>query len=486
MTRFGYPISLDLEGRACVVFGGGEIAEPKVLSLLEASAAVTVVSPSLTPELRERARRGDFVHIDRTYLPGDLEGVSLAIAATGDTAVNARIFEEAERRRVLLNAVDDVKHCHFAAPSVIRRGDLAIAISTAGKAPALAKRLRVELEERFGPEHGELVDLLAEVRAEVIDSRTVDFETWARRWQHALDQELVELIRAGRHDEAKAIVRRCLTQDPGPRDPAPRNRDQPARRGAGRVSLVGAGPGDPGLLTVRGKEVLERADVIVYDRLVHPSLIEGKPALYVGKQAGTHCLDQSEINRLIIRLARRGRHVVRLKGGDPFVFGRGAEEARALMEAGIDFEIVPGVSAATGASAAAGIALTDRESSSSILFVSGHRRAGRRQEWRERARAADTLVLFMALSNIEEIVAELIAGGLDPSTPAAVIKNGTLDDQTVVRCEAGALPRRVRDDDIRSPALIVIGRVAANDHELLSVASQASGSAIDFPHVLWG
>ncbi|MDQ3983207.1 MAG: SAM-dependent methyltransferase, partial [Actinomycetota bacterium] len=327
---FGYPVSLELSGRRCVVIGDGPAAEEKARGLLEAGADV-VVRPA--------------------YENGDLAGAFLAVVTDPDPDLHAAVAAEARAHGVLLNCMDDVEHCDFAAPSIVRRGDLRISISTGGKAPALAKRLRLRLTEEIDEAYAELVDLLGEVRAETIGTRG-DFETWRRRWQHALDQPLLELVREGRVAEAKELVRRCLTQDPGPRPVRSREEPAPRRRwAAGGVSIVGAGPGDPSLITVRGRELLDMADVVVYDRLVHPDLVGGKRAIYVGKQSGRHCVEQRQIDDLIVRLARGGDHVVRLKGGDPFVFGRGSEEAGALAAAGVPFEIVPGPTSAIAAPA---------------------------------------------------------------------------------------------------------------------------------------
>ncbi|HEX2239703.1 MAG TPA: uroporphyrinogen-III C-methyltransferase, partial [Actinomycetota bacterium] len=371
---FAYPIALELEGRACVVIGGGEVAEQKVFGLLAAAARVTVIAPEFTAALETAAERGEIELRHRAYEHGDLDGFFLAIAATDEPATNRRIFEEANERGVLLNAVDDVANCHFALPSVVRRGDFVVAISTGGKAPALAKRLRRELSDQFGDEYGELVEILGAARMEALPHRTVDFATWANRWQIALDQQLLDLVRRGRSAEAQAVVRRILDGDDVP--PKPRFRDRTRSASSplssrGRVAIVGAGPGDPGLITLRGKELLDAADVVVYDRLVHPSLVAGKPGVFVGKRRGGRQASQEQINAVLVDLARRGNVVVRLKGGDPFVFGRGSEEAEALADAGIAFEVVPAPTSAIAALAYAGIPVTDRRYSSSVAFIAG-------------------------------------------------------------------------------------------------------------------
>ncbi|MDQ3951837.1 MAG: uroporphyrinogen-III C-methyltransferase [Actinomycetota bacterium] len=432
---FGYPISLDVAGRRCVVIGSGPLAEEKVDGLREAGADVVALA---------------------SYHAGCLAGAFVAVVTDPDRDLHAAVAVEARAERVLLNCVDDVDYCNFAAPSIVRRGDLRVAISTGGKAPALAKRLRLQLTQEIDEAYGELVDLLGEVRAETIGTRG-DFETWRRRWQHALDQPLLELIREGRVDEAKELVRRCLTQDPGPRPVTRRSPERVRRWVGGGVSIVGAGPGDPGLITVRGQELLDACDVVVYDRLVHPDLVAGKRAVYVGKQAGRHCVTQDQINDLLVRLARGGEQVVRLKGGDPFVFGRGAEEARALAAAGVPFEVVPAPTSAIAAPAYAGIPVTDRGISSSVAFVTGSNGAGREPNWRGLAQSVDTLVILMPNGSLAEMAAGLMAGGRSGDTAAAIVENGTLDDQRVVTCSLSDLAAQTAT----SPALVVVGDVAA-------------------------
>lgn len=474
---FKYPIALELEGRLCIVVGGGELAEHKCGSLIEAGARVKVVSESFTLGLEELARRGSVELIRKSYSDGDLEGAFLAVAATDDASTNAQIFEEAEQRRVLLNAVDDVEHCHFAVPSIIRHGDFIIAISTGGKAPALAKRLRIELSEQFGAEYGVLVDLLAEERSKALPDRKVPFEEWALRWQRALGSEggdLIGLVRLGRIEEARQIVAETLSTGAAPpapqllvelqsQSPSGREGDRPGGQlldssSLPPVSIVGAGPGDPGLITVRGRELVEDADVVVYDRLVHPSLVEGKVAIYAGKEPGKHSLTQPKINELLVDLARAGKRVVRLKGGDPFVFGRGAEEAEALAEAGVPFEVVPAPSSAIAVPAYAGIPVTDRRYASSVSILTA-RTASRDVDWGPFIDSGGTLVILMGAEMVEEISRDLVAAGLDPSTPAAIIENGTLPEQRVITGRVSGLADAAKRECVRAPSTIVVGDV---------------------------
>ncbi|MGH2718993.1 MAG: siroheme synthase CysG, partial [Actinomycetota bacterium] len=441
-------VTLDLDGRRCVVAGGGTSAEDKVRGLLDAGAEVSVLASSLTPGLAQLARDGAIVHLAREYVEGDLAGAFLAIAATGDRDLNARIHAEAAAAHVLLNAVDDVDHCDFAAPAIVHRGDLAIAVSTAGKAPALARRLRERLSVQFGAEWAVLVDVLAEARS-AAGPRTVDFATWAGRWSRALDEDLIGLIRAGDRARVVEVVRQVLVGD-----------GSGASAGAGSVAIVGAGPGDPGLITVRGKNLLDAADTVVYDRLVHPCLWQGKAAIDAGKEPGGHRVDQEDTNALLVRLAQEGKKVVRLKGGDPFVFGRGAEEADALRAAGVPYEVVPAPTSAIAALAAAGIPVTDRRAASSVAFVTGHCTTGT-VDWPALATSVDTIVILMGLGHLGEIVEQLIAGGRPGSAPAAVVANGTLPNQQVVVASLEELPSAVAAEGVRPPAVVVIGEVVS-------------------------
>ncbi|MHB8513637.1 MAG: siroheme synthase CysG [Actinomycetota bacterium] len=410
---FRYQIALELQGRRCVVIGGGRIGEHKVQALLDADASVTVISNTFTLGLRTLAEDRSITLIERSFEPGDLEGAFLAIAATDDARVNQLVFEEAERSKVLLNTVDDIERSHFAVPAIVRRGELRVAISTGGKAPALAKRLRMHLEREIGPEWEELIDVLGEAREDALP-RTVSFEEWAARWQRALDLDLLGMIRDGRGADARRAIDECLAGLP-----------RSAKKG--HVSLVGAGPGDPDLITVKGRKALEQADVIVHDRLAHFAL-QPTPLIDVGKRGGAPSFPQSAINDLLIALAEAGLNVVRLKGGDPFVFGRGGEEVSALRAAGIPCEVIPAPTSAIAVPAAAGIPVTDRRAASSFAVVTGHEVDS--IDWS--TLGADTLVVLMGARNVGSISRALIDAGRDASTPAAVIADGTLPTQRVV------------------------------------------------------
>src|SRR5207302_1232042 len=345
MTAF-YPVFLDLRGRRAVVIGGDAVAEQKVRGLVAAGAPVTLVSPDVTPALTDLGRRGAIELRRRGYHDGDLAGAWLAIAAVNRT-VNAAVWAEAERLGVPLNAVDDLEHSSFIAPAIHREGDITVAVSTGGKSPALAVRLRQRIARLVGRAEARLCALLGELRPELA-ARVPDARGRTALWYRIVDSDVIDFVRRGDIDGARGRIAELV--GPHPLSPSPFGR-------GGTVYLVGAGPGDPGLITAKGLELLRSADVVVYDRLVSPALLAQAPAEAERILRGT---DQQDVNALLIDRAREGLNVVRLKGGDPFVFGRGAEECEALAAAGVSYEVIPGVTSAIAVPAAAGIPVTHR------------------------------------------------------------------------------------------------------------------------------
>jgi uroporphyrin-III C-methyltransferase/precorrin-2 dehydrogenase/sirohydrochlorin ferrochelatase len=460
-----YPVFLNLRGRRAVVIGGGAVAEQKVLGLLGAGAHVTVVSPETTPRLAELAAVGGIDLRRRAYRSGDLAGAWLAVAGTDDRASNARVWAEAEREGVLLNAVDDLDHCSFIAPAIHREGDITVAVSTSGKSPALAARLRQRMARLIGPAEARLCDLLGDLRPELA-ARVPDTRVRTALWYRIVDSDVIEFVRRGDMEGARERIEQHL-------------HDMPVHgqcRAAGlpaTVYLVGAGPGDPGLITAKGLELLRSADVVVYDRLVAASLVAEAPPtaerVFVGKRSHGERTDlaQDDINALLVDRARGGRTVVRLKGGDPFVFGRGAEECEALHAAGVPFHVVPGVTSAIAVPAAAGIPVTHRRLASAFAVVTGHECDGvSHLDWEALARVP-TLVVLMGLSALHEITARLLAHGALPDTPAAVIASGTLPAQRTVVGTLATLAARVAEEGVEPPATVVVGEVV-RVRELLS------------------
>jgi uroporphyrin-III C-methyltransferase/precorrin-2 dehydrogenase/sirohydrochlorin ferrochelatase len=472
-----YPVFLNLRGRRAVVIGGGTVAEQKVLGLIAAGAHVTVVSPETTPRLAELAAGGGIDLRRRPYRTGDLAGAWLAIAGTDDRGANAQVWAEAEREGVLLNAVDDLDHCSFIAPAIHREGDITVAVSTAGKSPALAARLRQRVARLIGPAEARLCELLGELRPEVA-ARVPDTRARTALWYRIVDSDVMELVRRGDMESARERIDELIREDeiprlkPGPETALPlRALTQRAHSSEwghsepGVVYLVGAGPGDPGLITAKGLKILRSADVVVYDRLVAPALVAEAPPtaerVFVGKRlySGGADLAQHEINALLVERARRGLTVVRLKGGDPFVFGRGAEECEALHAAGVPFHVVPGVTSAIAAPASAGIPVTHRQLASAFAVVTGHECAGASDlDWEALARLP-TLVVLMGLSALPDITARLLAHGADPDTPAAAIASGTLPAQRTVVATLATLAERVAEEGLEPPATVVIGEV---------------------------
>ena len=459
--RFAFPLALEVTGRRCVVIGGGATAAAKVAALLDAGAAAVAIAAEPDAGIVELSRRGEIELLEREYRRGDLVGALLVFVTGGDHSLNAAVFAEAEAEGVLCNAHQDSAHCHFASPTVTRRGDLVVAVSTGGRAPTLAGYVRDALAADLPDEFGALIDLVAEVRAEGI--APADTAERGRLWRAALDHDVLGLLGAGQWEAARRLLRGVLAGTPVATSvamPVASHISEPAAPEAGGwVSIVGAGPGDPELITVRGRSALDAADVVVHDRLVHPDLFSGRVAIDVGKEPSRHPVPQDGINALLVSLARQGKRVVRLKGGDPFLFGRGAEEAEALAEAGVGFEIVPAPTSALAALAYAGIPATDRRCGSSIAVVTGHSAAGGAMDWDRIATATDTLVVLMGLARLGDIVTRLLAAGRDPATPAAVVSRGTLPDQRVVGAALADIPQAASAADLPGPALLVVGDV---------------------------
>jgi uroporphyrin-III C-methyltransferase/precorrin-2 dehydrogenase/sirohydrochlorin ferrochelatase len=424
-----YPIYLDLAGERAVVIGTDQLADEKVALLREGGAVV------------ERLAAAD-------YRDGILAGARIVIDASGDLDVNARVWAAAEAAGILVNVVDRTHQCRFIAPAIVRRDPLLIAISTEGESPFLASTLRQRLEIWLGSEWGPFTALVGRIRR-TLRGRGVPLPDQTAAYRRLLNSDVRDLLRDGRTAEAEFAAAAIASSAGQPRP--------------GRVALVGAGPGDPGLLTVRGQELLAGADVVFHDALISPGLLKqiprGAELVDVGKRGGRRSARQDDITAALIKAARAGREVVRLKGGDPFVFGRGGEELEALLGAGLEVIVVPGVSAAVAAPAAAGIPLTMRGISASVAFATA---TGADADIPERllelAAAADTLVLLMPLGVLDDLAARL-AAALGPDRPAALVSNATLPDQRVARGRLRDIASVARASGIESPATLVVGEV---------------------------
>jgi uroporphyrin-III C-methyltransferase/precorrin-2 dehydrogenase/sirohydrochlorin ferrochelatase len=462
---FGYPVMLEVADRRCVVIGTLAVHEGKAEGLVAAGADDVLVLAE-TPDLRLRdLERLQGVRVQRrAWEPSDLDGAFLVVASSVDASERDRIATEARARGALVNVMDDIPNCDWSAPSVVRRGELVLTIATGGASPALAKQLRQRTEAAFGEEWAEVLAILRRVRAETMPSLP-DFALRAARWSEALDPgEAAEMVRGGRGDEWAAILRGRLLGEPSP---APSREREPAAEGrpGGRVILVGAGPGDARLLTLAGADALAGADVVVYDRLAAPSLLDLAPAgaerVYAGKEPGRLAMTQPEIDRVLVDRASRGATVVRLKGGDPFVFGRGGEELLACRAAGVPCEVVPGVTSAVAAPAAAGIPLTHREVARSFAVVTGTTaHAEDTPDLAAIATATDTLVILMAAGRLAETCEALVEGGRPPEEPAAIVQWAWTPDQRTVTGTLATLPGLATAAAIGPPATLVIGEVA--------------------------
>lgn len=482
-----YPVLLSLRERRCLVVGGGPVAERKVRGLLEEGARVVVVAEDVTAELEARAARGELEWRPRRYESGEVAGYAIVFAATDDRAVNQQVFLDAESAGIWANVADDPPLCHFHLPARIRRGDLELAIGTGGRAPFLSRRLREVLERRIGERWSAWMDAAGSLREEV-RTAGLDAEAADAVYDRFVAETLDPLTLSVRVPEA-AERRRWIARADVKIESRP-------RRGGGHVgtvSLVGAGPGCPGLLTLRGRQRLLAADVVVYDRLAEPALPCDLPSrvelISVGKQAGHHPVPQPEINQMLIRFALEGRNVVRFKGGDPYVFGRGGEECEALRAAGVPFEVVHGVTSGIAVPGYAGIPVTCREEVVRLTFITAHesiKREGPQMSWR--CLAADkhaTLVGYMGVSSLPNVARKLIAAGMDPQMPAAIIERGTTSGQRSVTSTLVRLAEDAEKAGIKPPGMFVIGPTVRHSRSLDWLARlPLAGKRIVVPHDL--
>ncbi len=453
-----YPIFLDLESRHVLVVGGGRVAARKVSRLLECGARVSLVAEDCCEALRERIARGELEYRPGCFRESDLDAQALVFAATNDPESNARIALLARQRGRLVNVADAPELCDFITPSVIRREPVQIAISTGGASPVLSRLLRSRLEALIPRSFGRLAALMADFRHKV-HARISDSVQRRRFWERALDGAVAELLYAGHEQQAFRELETLLSGTPGEAAPI------------GEVYLVGAGPGDPDLLTFRALRLMQQTDVVVYDRLVAPAILElvrqDAERIYAGKERAMHSLPQEQINTLLVRLAREGKRVLRLKGGDPFIFGRGGEEIETLTEEGIPFQVVPGITAASGSASYAGIPLTHRDHAQACLFVTGHLKDGSMDlNWDALVQPAQTIVVYMGLQALPVLCQELIARGLPASRPAALVQQATTENQRVLCGTLATLPDIVAAADVQPPSLLIIGDVVRLQEKL--------------------
>ena len=452
-------------GKLCLVVGGGEVGSRKAGVLLEAGALVRVVAPEIDAELL--AHKNVTAIISR-FAPEHLEGVMLAVAATDDREVNQQVSELAQAQNLPVNVVDDPELCSFIMPSFLDRSPLMIAFSSGGGSPVLTRMMRSKLESVLPQNYARLGDFAVRFR-ELVKQRVTNPPKRRIFWENALDGLVSEKVLAGDEVGAEALLKQMLDDE-----------DNVLQ---GEVYLVGAGPGDPDLLTVKAARLISRADAIVYDHLVGKGIMDlarsDARLIYAGKESSKHTMPQDSINHLLVDLAKEGLAVVRLKGGDPFIFGRGGEEAQALAAEGIPFTVIPGLTAAQGAAASVGIPLTHRDHAASLVLATGHLRDGQGldMDWAMLARPRQTVVLYMGVNNLPEICRQLVAHGLPGDTPAALVEKATLPDERCITGTVAELPSLALRHQVRPPALIMIGSVVSVRAQLMPATAPAEAEA---------
>ncbi len=450
------PIFMNITNRLCVVIGGGEVATRKVTMLLKANAAITLYSPELCHELQDLANAGKITYVNARFEQSQLANACMVVAATNDEPVNIAVSVAAKAQNIPVNVVDAPHLCTFTMASIIDRSPIVIAISSEGNAPVLARYIRTKIETMLPTSYGRIANIAGEFR----DKVKAKFATTQERrifWEGILQGPIVERILSGQEIAAREALDAVLS-------------GSAEVKNNGEVYLVGGGPGDPDLLTFRALRLMQQCDVCVYDKLVSPEVMElvrrDAELIYVGKSRDQHTLPQEEINALLAKLALQGKRVLRLKGGDPFIFGRGGEEIETLMEHGVPFQVVPGITAANGVSSYAGIPLTHRDYAQACLFITGHLKVKPNSkeltldlDWVAMSRPRQTVVIYMGLVGLAEICQQLIKHGVSPDMPAAVIQQGTTQRQRVVTATLKDLAEKVGSAEMKPPCLTIIGEV---------------------------
>ncbi|CAB1210500.1 siroheme synthase CysG [Acinetobacter bouvetii] len=444
-----FPISLKLQQQPCLIVGGGHIAYRKAVLLAKAGAIIDVIAPEIESALLEIVQSSQGQYVQATFSPdASLRNYRLVIAATNDKATNVQVFDACEAEKILVNSVDDPPHCRFMVPAIIDRSPLVVSIATNGTSPVLSRQIRTQLEAAIPHGMGKLADFSGKWRA-AVKARIENPDQRRIFWEDLYASPLKEQVFNDNIAEADRLIEQALIEWKTPK---------------GEVYLVGAGPGDPELLTLKALRLMQQADVIIYDRLVSPAIMElcrrDAEKIYVGKARSNHSVPQEGINALLVEYAAQGKRVCRLKGGDPFIFGRGGEEIQELFAAGVAFQVVPGITAASGCSAYAGIPLTHRDYAQSVRFLTGHLKEGSPElPWNELVYENQTLVLYMGLVGLEKICAQLIAHGQRPDMPVALISKGTTPDQKVVVGTLADIASKVSEYQIQAPTLTIIGEV---------------------------
>ncbi len=444
-----FPISLKLQQQRCLIVGGGHIALRKATLLAKAGARIDIVAPKIEEQLLQLVTTTNGQYFVEVFSEKFLSTpYRLVIAATNDPQVNKTVFEQCEVRNLLVNSVDDIPHCRFMVPAIIDRSPLVISVASNGTSPVLSRQIRTQLETSIPHGMGKLAEFSGKWRNQVKEKISNPDE---RRifWENLYASPLKEQVFNDNLDVANSMLEQALQEWKAPK---------------GEVYLVGAGPGDPELLTLKALRLMQQADVVIYDRLVSQPILElcrrDATKIYVGKARSNHSVPQDGINALLVEYAQHGKRVCRLKGGDPFIFGRGGEEIQELFQAGVPFQVVPGITAASGCSAYAGIPLTHRDYAQSVRFLTGHLKEGSPElPWNELVYENQTLVLYMGLVGLERICEQLIAHGQRPDMPVALISKGTTPEQKVVVGSLADIASKVTEHQIHAPTLTIIGEV---------------------------
>lgn len=443
------PLFLQVRNQHCLVVGGGDIALRKIRLLKASGAIIRVVAREISSEIKEYLSGFDDHLLEKVFEYRDLEGVCLVIAATDDHEVNQQVALSAKRRHLFVNVVDDADAGNAVMPAIVDRSPVIVAFSTGGKAPVLARLLRQKLETLLPQGYGRLAALAGECR-DMVKAKFSQINDRRYFWEKVLTGPAAEKAMMGNIHEARTIIEQTLKQS--------------SKHKVGEVYLVGGGPGDPDLLTFKALRLMQQSDVILHDRLVSEEVLalcrRDADYIYVGKKRDRHARPQEEINNLLVELAKEGKRVLRLKGGDPFIFGRGGEEIETLASEGIPFQVVPGITAASGCASYAGIPLTHRDHAQSVRFVTGHLKDGSYAlNWNEMLDPGQTLVFYMGLLGLPRICQELIDHGRDKNTPIALIQQGTTRNQRVFTGSLLTISKVIESEKVKAPTLIIVGTV---------------------------
>ena len=451
-----FPISLKLQQQPCLIVGGGHIAYRKAVLLHKAGAVIHIIAPDIDANLLQLVEESQGQYIQALY-PAQIQlnDYRLVIAATDDYAVNTQVFEDCEALKILVNSVDDPPHCRFMVPAIVDRSPLVISVASNGTSPVLSRQIRTQLETSIPHGMGKLAEFSGKWRA-AVKAKISNPDERRVFWEDLYASPLKEQVFHDNLVEADRLIEQALLEWKTPK---------------GEVYLVGAGPGDPELLTLKALRLMQQADVVIYDRLVSPAIMElcrrDATKIYVGKARSNHAVPQEGINALLVEYASKGQRVCRLKGGDPFIFGRGGEEIQELFAAGVPFQVVPGITAASGCSAYAGIPLTHRDYAQSVRFLTGHLKEGSPElPWDELVYQNQTLVLYMGLVGLEKICEKLIEHGQRPDMPVALISKGTTPEQKVVVGTLADIASKVEKNHIQAPTLTIIGDVVSLREQL--------------------